>query len=171
MDDTTTAQPRDDRRLTCGRCGQRAYAGVLTGGGTARQVFRHAEGEATAEHEVEPVWGEIFYRCDFCEPDTPAVWSYQVIPVDTRIGITAGLRPEEVFSSKGLNDTPWYACPACAELIEARQWRELLKRSLSLYEERKGHKAATGLRIQTHETHQQFVQMMTGLRLPLDGSQ
>ncbi|PIB11872.1 MULTISPECIES: hypothetical protein [Streptomyces] len=169
MDDKTTVT-RDDRRLTCGRCGHRAHAGTLTGGHAVKQVFRHTEGEATAGHEVEPVWGEVFHRCDFCDPEIEAVWSYQVLPVETRVGLIAGLRPAEVFSSRGLNDTPWYACPACADLIQAKQWRELLKRSLSLYEKRTGHRPTTGLRIQTHETHQQFVQMMTGHRLPLDGA-
>ncbi|MEU9189885.1 hypothetical protein AB0D14_36200 [Streptomyces sp. NPDC048484] len=170
MDDTTTAQPRDDQRLTCGRCGQQAYTARAGGSSAAGQVSKHMKGEATAGHEVEPVWGEAVCECDFCDPGIPAVWSYQVIPVETRIGLTAGPRPGEVISSRGLNDTPWYACPACADLIQAKQWRELLKRSLSLYEKRTGHRPTTGLRIHSHETHQQFVQMMTGHRLPLDGA-
>ncbi|QFQ97298.1 hypothetical protein F9278_15005 [Streptomyces phaeolivaceus] len=69
-------------------------------------------------------------------------------------------------TTRGLNDTPWYACAHCADLIEAKQWRELQKRSLSLYETRTGLRPSTGLRIHTHETHQQFVQMTTGHRLP-----
>ncbi|QFQ97297.1 hypothetical protein F9278_15000 [Streptomyces phaeolivaceus] len=72
MDDRTTVL-RDDQRLTFGRCGQQAYAGTLTDGHMVTQVFRHRRSEATAGHEVEPVWGEILHQCDFCDPDIQAI--------------------------------------------------------------------------------------------------
>ncbi|MFI5748896.1 hypothetical protein ACIBBE_23875 [Streptomyces sp. NPDC051644] len=170
---------RDDR-MRCGKCGEDLVPYTQVNGlgqPTSKVFWRHVSeaGGGTAGHKPTVVVGPVRRWCDFCGPKTPAGWSYQVVPITTRQQVThvsSAPAPheftDEPTSSGQLNDTPWYVCDDCAELIEQDQYGALLKRAARVYAERTGAPVTTDGRVSLHESHQQFRAMKAGARVKIN---
>ncbi|MFD8727754.1 hypothetical protein [Streptomyces sp. NPDC059611] len=168
-----TLPERDDRSRVCGRCDGQLIPWRTVGDN--RIFWRHLSdlmGGDEADHEAAVKLGPVVQPCDFCSNGL-AAWIYQVIPVGP--GLVTVTRPPtrtelaqpqagRSWASHGVNDTPWYACEPCAELIEADDWKGLLRRSIRLYEEKHSVRMTTDHRITGHQMHQQFRKARTGLR-------
>ncbi|WP_405824495.1 hypothetical protein OG705_29885 [Streptomyces sp. NBC_00838] len=170
---------RDDRMRTCGKCGEDLVPQTQVDGfgrptGGVFWIHLSEVGGGKAGHKPTVVVGAVRRWCDLCGPKSPAGWSYQVIPITTRRLVTRVSAPsadqftDEPTGGGQFNDTPWYACEDCAELIERDQYSGLLKRTARVYAERTGLRMTTDMRVSLHETHQQFQAMKTGARVQID---
>src|SRR5712691_10119589 len=66
--------------------------------------------------------------CDFCTSPDPA-WRYPAR--DIELGTLVGFADESpVFSEQRVSAGDWAACEECGDLIEARDWPGLARRSL-----------------------------------------
>lgn len=171
---------RDDRMRTCGTCGEDLIpqAKVDARGRAVSKVFwRHLSdlGGFATGHAAVVLIGPIRRWCDFCGPKTPACWSYQVIPVTTmKIVTRAAAAPaqheftEDPTSSGDLNDTPWYACADCADLVQQNKWNALVRRAAQVRAERTGEQLTVDGRVRIRDTYREFETMRTGARVPID---
>lgn len=85
-------------------------------------------------HEPVVAWRTKNRRCDFCNSADGVAWTYEVVPgtnaMDAVMADPTGDRLDLDLTAT-LNDTPWDACHGCADLIEAKDWGELLRRAVA----------------------------------------